>query len=101
VRIQAGHGSPGAPDSRYDFPDSRARVPTRIAGRNEFEASASLNLLDYYGYWRLATRLLDWVNGQPYPDEIFNRTNADNHFLGLWPSGKPYAEAFSENPCPH
>ncbi|MBS1210213.1 MAG: hypothetical protein H6R19_2611 [Proteobacteria bacterium] len=101
VRIQAGHGSPGAPDSRYDFPDSRARVPSSIPGRNDFEASASLNLLDYYGYWRLATRLLDWVDGAPYPDEIFNRSRADNRFLGLWPSGKPYAEALSENPCPN
>jgi hypothetical protein len=100
VRIQAGHGSPGAPDSRYDFPDSRARVPTNIPGRQEFEASASLNLLDYYGYWRLTTGLLDWVAGEAaYPAEIFSRTAEANRFLGQWPSGKPYAEAIIEDPC--
>lgn len=99
ARIQAGHGSPGAPDSRYDFPDSRAPVPTSIPGKNDFEASASLNLLDYYGYWRLATRLLDWVDGKEYPEEIFSRHGAENRFLGRWPSGKPYAEALVEDPC--
>lgn len=99
VRIQAGHGSAGAPDSRYDFPDSRAPVLTSIPGRNDFEASGSLNLLDYYGYWRLATRLLDWVDGKDYPEEIFSRNTAENRFLGIWPSGKPYAEALIEDPC--
>ncbi|MDP5239964.1 hypothetical protein Q9Q94_10490 [Uliginosibacterium sp. 31-16] len=99
VRIQAGHGSPGAPDSRYDFPDSRARVPAEIPGRREFETSPSLNLLDYYGYWRLATRLVDWVGGANYPAEIFDRSNPENRFLGIWPSGKPYAEALTEDHC--
>ncbi len=99
ARVLAGHGSPGAPDSRYDFPDSRAPVPGQIPGRNSFEASASLNQLDYYGYWRLAGGLLDWVAGSTYPHTIFGKT-AENRFLGLWPDGKPYAAASPEDPCP-
>lgn len=99
-RIMAGHGSPGAPDSRYDFPDSRRPVASTIPGRQEFEASASLNLLDYYGYWRMTMRLLDYVAGQEYPTELFSRTADENRFLGYWPDGSPYAAAQLEDPCP-
>ncbi len=97
-RIQAGHGSPGAPDSRYNFADSRGAVPALILGRADFEPSPSLNLLDFYGYWRLTTRLLDWVNGGEYPAEIF-KDSPENRFLGHWPSGKPYASATVEDVC--
>jgi len=98
--IAAGHGSPGAPDSRYNFPDPQAPVADgrAIAGRPEFEPSGSLNLLDYYGYWRLATRLADYANGQPLPEELFG-AGEENRYLGRWPSGKPYASAQIENPC--
>lgn len=99
-RITAGHGSPGAPDSRYDFPDSRRPVASTIPGKQEFEASASLNLLDYYGYWRMTMRLLDHVSGQAYPVELFSRAADDNRFLGYWPDGSPYAAAQLEDPCP-
>lgn len=99
TRIAAGHGSPGAPDSRYDFPDSRKAVPGQIPGQREFEASASLNLLDFYGYWRISMGLLDYANGGEYPAELFRKDSAENRFLGYWPSGKPYAEARSEDPC--
>lgn len=98
--ITAGHGSPGAPDSRYDFPDSRRQVPTRIAGGRDFEPSGSLNLLDYYGYWRITMRLVDYVAGGDFPAELFSRSAAENRFLGTWPDGTPYAEAWSEDPCP-
>lgn len=99
THIQAGHGSPGAPDSRYDFGNSRARVTNSIPYRNGFEESASLNLLDYYGYWRITTRMLDWVAGSSkYPDELFS-DSPENRFLGNWPSGRPYAQAMVENPC--
>lgn len=100
LRILAGHGSPGSPDSRYDFPDSHAAAPARIAGTHDFEASPSLNLLDYYAYWRLSTHILDWVNGaSDYPYALFDPKNADNRFLGLWPSSTPYAPAQIETPC--
>ncbi len=98
-RITAGHGSPGAPDSRYDFPDARATVGPLIAGREDFEASTSLNLLDFYGYWRVTMRLLDHVDGGRFPAELFSRTDPENRFLGLWPSGRPYAQAQIEDHC--
>lgn len=99
VQVRAGHGSPGAPDSRYDFPDSRATVPAQVPPRNGFEESASLNHLDFYGYWRLTTRLLDWVAGGEYPAELF-RDSAENRYLGQWPGGRPYAAARFTDPCP-
>lgn len=98
--IASGHGSPGAPDQRYNLPDPRAAVAdgTPIAGRADFEPSGSLNLLDYYGYWRLATRLVDYASGQPLPEDLFGDSD-ENRYLGAWPGGKPYARAQIENPC--
>ena len=98
-QISAGHGSPGAPDSRFDFPDASAPVPARIAGRDGFEASGSLNLLDFYGYWRITMAMLDYVAGGPYPTALFTPGSAENRFLGVWPSGKPYASAIEETVC--
>jgi len=98
-KILAGHGSPGAPDSRYDFPDPRASVPGRIRSTQDFEPSASLNQLDFHGYWRLTMGLLDYVAGGSYPTTLFSRDTAENHDLGVWPSGKPYATAIIEDPC--
>jgi len=97
-RIQAGHGSPGAPDSRYNFPDPYAAIPSSIPPRDGIESSVSLNLLDYYGYWRIATRLLDYVGGKEFPSELFS-DNPENRFLGLWPSGRAYTNAQIEEPC--
>lgn len=99
THIQAGHGSPGAPDSRYDFPNSRARVTTQIPWAESFEASGSLNLLDYYGYWRIATTLADYVSDGSYPASLFDRKAPANHFLGLWADGTSYAEPLVEDPC--
>lgn len=99
--VAAGHGSPGAPDKRYNFSDVRKPVVegTLIAGRADFEPSGSLNQLDYYGYWRLATRLADYVGGKPLPEEVFGN-GEENRYLGVWPSGKEYAKAQIENVCP-
>lgn len=99
-QVTAGHGSPGAPDNRYNFPDPRKPVAglTTIPPRADFEPSGSLNLLDFYGYWRLTTRLLDFAQGLGLPEEVFADT-AENRFLGLWPSGKAYAAAQFEDPC--
>lgn len=98
-KIMAGHGAPGSPDSRYDFPDAYAKVPALIRGRSDFEPSASLNQLDFYGFWRLSIGLLDYVSGGDYPAQLFSRTAAENRYLGHWPSGKPFAEARIEDPC--
>ncbi len=98
-RISAGHGSPGAPDSRFDFPDSTQAVTTRIAAINGFEESPSLNQLDFYGYWRVSMAMLDYVAGSTYPFELFLPNTLENKFLGLLPSGRPYAAAMEEDHC--
>jgi hypothetical protein len=95
----AGHGAPGSPDSRYDFPDSSAAVPAQIAGTEDFEASASLNQLDFHGFWRLSLGLLDHVSTGSDVSILFSRTAPENRYLGTWPSGKPFAEARIEDPC--
>ena len=98
-QISSAHGSPGAPDSRFDFPDATANVPKRIAGRDGFEHSGSLNLLDFYGYWRITMAMFDYVAGGAYPAALFTPRSPENRFLGVWPSGKPYAAAIEEEVC--
>ncbi len=98
-QISSAHGSPGAPDSRFDFPDATATVPARIAGRDGFESSGSLNVLDFYGYWRITMAMFDYVAGGPYPTALFTPKSPENRFLGVWPSGKPYAAAVEEEVC--
>jgi dienelactone hydrolase len=98
-QISSAHGSPGAPDSRFDFPDATASVPKRIAGRDGFETSGSLNVLDFYGYWRITMAMFDYVAGGAYPTALFTPKSPENRFLGVWPSGKPYAAAVEEQVC--
>ncbi len=96
--VKAGHSSPGSPDSRYDFPDSRAKVEDSIPPRPDFESSDSLNFLDFAGYWKVVTGLLDWIVSGRYPDDVFGR-NAAVSFLGQWPDGTPFKPAVIEEPC--
>lgn len=96
-KVQAGHGSPGAPDTRYDF-DPKNEAPSQLPSRDGFELSISLNQLDFHGYWRYATSLMDYVAGQPLNTSLF-AASAENRYLGLWPSGKAFATAHIENPC--
>lgn len=98
-QVSSAHGSPGAPDSRFDFPDATASVPSRIPGRSGFESSGSLNVLDFYGYWRITMAMFDYVAGGPYPTPLFTPGSPENRFLGIWPSGKPYASAIEEEIC--
>ncbi len=98
-RIAAGHGSPGAPDSRFDFPDATQTVTSRIPAISGFEESPSLNQLDFYGYWRISMAMLDYVAGADYPYELFLPNSLENQFLGLLPSGRPYASAIEEDHC--
>jgi len=98
-RIAAGHGSPGAPDSRFDFPDATQAVPPRIKANRGFEESPSLNQLDFYGYWRVSMAMLDYVAGSAYPLELFLPQTLENKFLGFLPSGRSYAAAMEEDLC--
>jgi len=99
-KVKAGHGSPGAPDSRYDFALTREDIPTRIPGRSGFEASASLNQLDFYGYWKVIDALTDSLEKGELPASVFGDGTPQQTYLGRWPDGTPYPPAQIENMCP-
>jgi len=98
-KVNAGHGSPGAPDSRYDFDLARRDIPTRIAGRSGFEASASLNQLDFYGYWKVLDALTDSLGNDSLPASVFGSGTPEQLYLGLWSDGTPYPPASIEYHC--
>ena len=106
--VHAGHGSPGAPDTRYDFdlrtPDSA--IPALLRGRAGFEVSASLNQLDFFGYWRVLDAVIDSLVESPStslhyqpPPSVFRPGTPGQTSLGTWPDGTPYKAAKVENPC--
>lgn len=96
-KVFAGHGSPGAPDSRYDFGPKKS-PPAILPIKYGFEKSSSLNQIDFFGYWRFAIELLDYGNGKPLPAYIFGN-NSDNRYLGSWSDGTPLAPAIIEPIC--
>lgn len=99
TRVHAAHGSPGAPDSRYDFALKSRAIPTRVAGRDEFEASPSFNQLDVYGYWKVIDALIDGLAHDELSDAVFGAGTDRQRYLGIWPDGTRYAPAQVEQPC--
>ena len=106
-KVNAQHGSPGAPDSRYDFDlkTPAAEIPKHIAGREGFEESASLNPLDFYGYWRVLDAILDSLAKAPstspkyVPPVTVFRATPEQTYLGNWPDGTPFRQVIVEDPC--
>jgi acetyl esterase/lipase len=107
-KVNAGHASPGAPDSRYDFELKKpaSEIPKLIPGREGFEESASLNQLDFYGYWRVLDAVIDSLEtaasgSATYvpPATVFRRGVAAQTFLGAWPDGTAFKPAHVEDPC--
>lgn len=98
-KVLAGHGSPGSPDSRYDFPNPNESVAELIMPASSYEASGSLNMLDFAGYWKVTTSMLAYVKSGTYPKDVFGSVDAVK-FLGRWPSGRLYNPAEVEDPCP-
>jgi pimeloyl-ACP methyl ester carboxylesterase len=98
-RVHAGHGSPGAPDSRYNFELKRRNFPLNIPGRKGFEKSASLNNLDFYGYWKVIDSLIDSAATRRLPAVVFGAGTPEQLSLGVWPDGTPFKKIRLENPC--
>ena len=97
--VHAAHGSPGAPDTRYDFALKRNDIPTQIPGRNSFEPSGSLNQLDFYGYWKVIDAMVDSLPERSLPDAVFGNGTPAQRYLGAWPDGTLYKSATVETPC--
>jgi hypothetical protein len=98
-RVNSVHGSPGAPDSRYNFDLKRKTFPQRIPGRTGFEESASLNPLDFYGYWKVIDTLVDDAAARSLPPIVFGKGTPEQLSLGNWPDGTPFKQLRLENPC--
>jgi dienelactone hydrolase len=98
-RVNAGHGSPGAPDSRYNFTLKRQDFPSRIQGRKGFEKSGSLNQLDFHGYWKVLDTLVDDAATRRFPSVVFGSGTPEQLSLGAWPDGTPFKNIRLENPC--
>ena len=96
--VRAGHGSPGAPDSRYDFRSAQS-VDVLMPRRGYYEVSSSTNYLDFYGYWRVIAGAFDWVAMGRYPTEVFSDV-ASQTAMGLDGDGRPNPLALIEQPCP-
>jgi acetyl esterase/lipase len=98
-RVNAVHGSPGAPDSRYDFKLRRRYFPSRLPGRKGFQKSGSLNQLDFYGYWKVLDTLIDDAAARRLPSVVFGEGTPEQLSLGAWPDGTPLKKIRLENPC--
>jgi acetyl esterase/lipase len=99
VTVHAGHGSPGAPDPRYDFPLTDENFPLLLPGQPNFPPSVSLNQLDFYGYWKIIDALADSLPTNTLPPIVFGHNNAAQLYLGTWPDGTPFKPMHQENPC--
>lgn len=98
-KINAGHGSPGAPDSRYNFTLQQQNFPHILPGKSQYEASASLNQLDFYGYWKMIDGLLEGLKAASFPSYVFGNGTPDQLSLGYWEDGSPLQPMRIENYC--
>ncbi|MGL4667356.1 MAG: hypothetical protein ACRCWR_05445 [Saezia sp.] len=97
-KVAAGHGSPGAPDSRYNFSAEQQQFPTRLKGLPTYEKSASLNQLDFFGYWKIIDGLLDGLKKDgAFSDIVFGSGSAQQLSLGVWEDGTPLTPMKIEN----
>jgi dienelactone hydrolase len=107
-KVSSGHGAVGSPDTRYDFEltTPRTKLPKIIPGESGFEPSASLNQLDFFGFWRVLDAVIDSVDGAPSsssryvpPAQVFTIGTPAQTYLGTWADGTPYKPAHVEDPC--
>jgi len=99
VTVHAGHGSPGAPDERYDFALTDEDFPVVLRGEASFPVSVSLNQLDFYGYWKVIDAMADGLADGALPSVVFGRGDKARLDLGFWPDGTKFKPMRVENPC--
>jgi len=99
LTVHAQHGSPGAPDPRYDFALTDENFPVTLPGQPGFAPSPSLNQLDFYGYWKVADALLASFGTGALPALVFGHGTKPQLYLGTWPDGTPFAPMRLEHPC--
>lgn len=98
--ISSGHGAPGAPDDRYDFPNIYEPTPIDTLARLEsFPESKSINNLDFYGQWKIVTGFLDAIKNSTVPNWIFSEEKIISD-LGKFKNGENYPSASIEKSCP-
>lgn len=99
-KINAGHGSPGAPDSRYNFPVDRKQFPKVLQGLHQYERSASLNQLDFFGYWKMMDGVVLGLKTGEFPAWVFGFGDPEQLSLGHWDDGTALLPMRIENYCP-
>jgi dienelactone hydrolase len=97
--IAAGHGAPGAPDDRYDFPNIYGNVPHSIERIDNFPISKSINNLDYYGQWKVITGFLDYLQHDKSMDWVFSSQGVVKD-LGTFENGIQFPQAEIMTNCP-
>ena len=98
--IASGHGAPGAPDDRYDFPNIFEPISLATIEQIEnFPESKSINNLDFYGQWKIVTGFLDALKSGHSPTWIFNEKRLISN-LGKFKNGESYPAATIEGSCP-
>ncbi len=97
--VHSQHGSPGAPDPRYDFPLEDENFPRIFLRQPSFAASPSLNQLDVYGFWKVIDALVTSLPAGTLPREVFGHGDAAQTYLGAWPDGRPFKLIKIETPC--
>lgn len=98
--ISSGHGAPGAPDDRYDFPNINEPTPIETIARLEsFPESKSINNLDFYGQWKVVTGFLDAIKVGKFPNWIFTEQQLMTN-LGKFKNGEQYPNATIQKVCP-
>ncbi len=97
--VNAGHGSPGAPDSRYDFALNTPKMPSNLPKLAEYEKSGSLNQLDFYGYWKVVDEVLLGLKTKTLSPVVFGKNNPAQLSLGTWADGTPFKKIRLEDPC--
>ncbi len=99
VVVHSEHGSPGAPDPRYNYALSDQAFPQFLPGRPGFPESVSLNQLDFFGFWKVIDAMAMGLAERKLPSVVFNPANPGQRYLGRWADGTAFPPIRVEDPC--